>query len=868
MGDITHPVLTYSSYSLESVEGLKAQVAYFMGLSEDELVALVPEQNGFFFTGCPNCDGGKQEHQLAWDPKNPEQLTCRYCGHVYPSDDYPVSGVESVTSPAGNVFEFPYWADEKGYRYYFESHRDYQAHEQLAAAAYKMAWIYHLTGEAEYARRAALLLDRFAQVFPDYIYKFDYPFTQKELYDGVVDPSEFRPGYRTSRWSWWAYMDIPIDLVFAYDMIFDSGEIARIPGAQSRIEDDFFSDAAEKVVANNETLSNMAPTAWRAMIAVSRVLDKPEYMHDVVSRLELLAREQFYYDGVWGEGAPSYHSQVIGGLKSVFTLSKGYNDPEGYTYPVTGARYDNLDLEAGLPVVARLVRSLYSMKLPNGRYAPVHDTWSTNGGSALNASEPVLLPGLGHAILGRGAGKEQMQVHLTWSGGYGHEHADGLSMLMFADGEEMLSDIGYTHTRYRPWTLASVAHNTVVVDYLNQKPRGAEPTDGSLQLFDVSNPNMQVVAASNPQVYAGICDTYTRLLAMVGLDETSAYVVDAFIVGGGEQQDYFVHGSADREQTAKLTGDGEITLTPVDTMMPAGMTWKAPEGEHHVGFSSEKGWAYGMLRDTSAAEPGAGVQMAEFDYANADLATRVYMVTEAGDRLFLGTNAQVRTANEDDANLENGKRPYVMVRRSGEGTQDGVNVFTSVFEPVAGEAIIKKVERVATSGNGVCLAIRTSDFVDIVALFADSLEGTFEGTRFAFEGPVCRVRLVNGEVAQAYTSGLVSWGDFRMVAEERTADLLGVESRADGGALIVADDWSDPSPAPGTVLIVDHGDGYTHGYTAVSAEKVAEGTRIITKEDPGFEYDAGTQSATFRYHPHDQHNGKHTVRWQGTASLR
>ncbi len=860
-----HPVLEYTRYNADSIETLKAQTAYFMQLSAEQLLSLVPTQAGFYFTGCPNCTGGQQEHGLAWDPKQPDQVHCIHCGQVYPSEQYPTMGVQKVTSPAGNELEYPYWEDKDGYRYYFESFGDYEAREKLAQQAYNMAYVYHVTRESEYARRAALILNRFAEVYPDYIYKFDYPFRQKVLYDGEVAPEDFRSGFRTARWDWWAYMDIPVDLVFAYDMIYSSGELDKLAGAEQKIRNDFFLTAAEQVAANRDTLGNMSPVAWRGMIVVARVLGKPEYLHEVVSRLQRFCAEQFYYDGIWREGAPSYHQQVIGGLSSVFSLTKGYSDPQGYTHPETGARLDNLDLGAGLPVVARVIASLDSMRLPNGRLAPVHDTWSSSGRGRIEASGPVLLPALGHAILGRGQGDDQMQVHLTWSGGYGHTHYDGLSMLMFAKGEEMLPDLGYTHTRYRGWTLATASHNSVVIDCENQYAGSKPPSDGALEFFDATSPDMQVVAASNPQVYPEKAQKYTRMLALVGLDPANGYVVDAFLVGGGQQHDYFIHGSADRTQSLALAGaDGPLQMEPVATMLPEGVEWQEPEGEHHGGWVTKPGYAYGFLSDNRVGRPAAGVQLAQLKYEDRDLSTRVYLVTEAGDELYSGTNPQVRPAGRDDSKLEQFNRPYVMLRRA---AGEAPSLFASICEPVAGLPIIKSVSGLETEGDGRALAIETADFTDIIGVFATDLKGRYEGVEFGMSGPMSQLRIRQGEVIRAYATGMVSYGRFMLdIGPLRESRLVGVERGPDGGALLIDADWTQVGPTAGTVLVLDHGDGWTHGYTVASVEKAGEGSRIITVEDPGLEYDADTQTAQYQFFPHHAHNGEHVVRWQGAVN--
>jgi hypothetical protein len=337
-----------------------------------------------------------------------------------------MNGVEEVRGPDGSLSRYPYWEDADDHRHYFAARIDYHRIRYMEDAANWLARIYTLTGEPEYARGSALIIHRFAQVFPGYAYKFDYPFRNAVFYEGDVDPSDFRSSFRTSRWTWWAYMDIPIDLIAAWDQILPSGEVERLSeetGADVVAEvEGFFHTAVEQVVANRDPLHNMSPGMWADLIFAGRVLDEPQYVHTAIGRVERLMTERFFYDGSWEEGAPSYHKQVVGGLSQVFDAAEGYSDPQGYEHPETGRRFDDLSIPDRFPIVAAARDWLSTMRLPNGRLVPVHDTWSMDRTGARDASEPFLLPALGHGCLARASGEHQHQAHLTWSPGMGHRH--------------------------------------------------------------------------------------------------------------------------------------------------------------------------------------------------------------------------------------------------------------------------------------------------------------------------------------------------------------------------------------------------------------------------------------------------------------
>ena len=163
---------------------------------------------------------------------------------------------------------------------------------------------------------------------PGYCVHYDYPFRQKIIFEGDRTFPWPVADYRAAKWDWWAYMDIPEDLLQAYELVRPSGALDE--AAQRRIEDDLFHASVAFVRSYPPALGNMDPTLLRGLITAGRVLGEPEYIHDAVRRIELLARRQFFADGAWREGAVSYHNQTVRGLDILARLLKGWTDPPGY----------------------------------------------------------------------------------------------------------------------------------------------------------------------------------------------------------------------------------------------------------------------------------------------------------------------------------------------------------------------------------------------------------------------------------------------------------------------------------------------------------------------------------------------------------
>ncbi len=866
-----HPIVPVS-VSADQLQSLRARVQPLLDVSPEQMLEMIPEQSGLFFVGCPNCDEGRQEGQFggggphqAWSPLSPLEMRCSYCGHAYPSEQYPMDGVLEVTDPAGNVDRYPYWEDADGYRHYFAARIDYHRIRYMESAANTLARLYLITGEDDYARRCAMIIHRFAQVWPGYCYHFDYPFRQKEIYEGDVAPEDFRGGYRTARWTWWAYGDIPSLLIEAWDQIASSDVVAAMEaeaeGALTAEIEGFFHGAVAQVIANRDDLHNMSPGMWRDFIHAGRTLETPEYVHVAIDRLERLMTVRFFADGSWQEGAPSYHSQVVGGLAQVFSAAAGYSDPPGYLHPETGRRFDNLDIPDSFPIVASARTWLDTMRLPNGRLVPVHDTWSTNRRSAREASDAFLLPALGHGCLARGEGDNQFQAHLTWSPGLGHQHYDGLSLILFANGRELLSDIGYTHTKGRAWSLVSAAHSTVLIDQENQVADGG--AFGSLRYFDASDPACQLLSVDNPSVYPDRATQFRRTLVSVAIDGTTSYLVDRFQVEGGETHDYFLHGCADEPQTLTLlpSGDEPVpALQPRETLLPEGVEFTPSQNEGDLGKMAVRGWAYGYLQDVTGTQIGdRRLITAEYRMEDGAPALRAHMLVEPGDELSTGRNISIRRAGENDTGLTDHTRPFALLRRTG-----GQSGFSSIIEPVGDAPRIESVRVLPLEGVATALEITLEGRRDLVLFDARGLQATWLGRDLSADAELVVLRVSDGGAPSAtVVAGELTFGELQPQADVSAEHALLEVDRA-ARTMRVAGELSVP---PGTVVMLDHAGERTSAFTVTSATAAAESTLLTLTDDPGFTWDADASASSFTFLPHATYTGQHTITAPAVAHL-
>ena len=827
------------------MERLERTVSYVMSLSEEDMLSIVPTQSGIYFTACPNCDRNTQDHgDFTWSPERPAEIVCRHCGAKYPGNaQYPDDKVLEVAGPKG-PHKYPYY-ERPGddYRIFFRARADYMARDYMARRCRALAELYWATRDETYARRSALILVRFAEVYPGYAYHFDYAFRQKIFAPWTQNRIRGAGSYRTAKWSWWAYMDLSLDLVKAYDCLRLWPGLAQTAGGGGveMIEKDLLGAMAEFVLGFEETYGNMAPWMWRDIVCAGRVLNRPEWVHEVVRRLEQFIGERFLYDGHWKETSPSYCAQVLWNLKSVMDALEGYEDPEGYSDPVDGRRFDGSVMAQVRATRRDLQYTVDAPMLPNGRLLPVNDTWARRAGDPRSTMEPVLMPGLGVAVMGGGLDESQLHVYLNFTSGRGHKHTDALSMGLFAFGKELLPDIGYTHTKYRAWTQCTMSHNTVVVN--GRESRFDRRHDGNrLRAFVTDGRGFHLAEAESLSAYPDVVTRFRRTLIGIGADSGDAYLLDIFQVFGGRQHDYLLHGSADDDSTAAITG---AEMAPYDgSLMNPGVAFVPPKGEGDRGGPEA---AYGFVHGLTSGRPDGPVVLEMRLTGSARIGTRTLLFPEADTTLYLGQAPSIRRAGRSDAALDKYQAPFFCARREGEGLS---SVFAALHEPLNGDPKIVKASVTRLPDAIVFVVDRGPLGEDYVAVGLDGAASVRQG-QFASNGRYAFARIRGGRVCEAHLIGgtRLSYGDFEL---EGTAGWRGAVRQiirqrgpGTGGAFEVREEI--PADLAPCTLLVRHGDGSVHGYNIVRVEPITGGSRLFVREDPGLELAPDGQTRFVRY---------------------
>ena len=903
--EVQHPVFP-SSVAPRQVAGLKARVEKVMGFSRAEIDQWIVAKSSFQMVACPNCEwpGGRRDRKnyWRWSVEDPERVHCTHCGAIYPDQRYPMSAVDRIVDPTGQEQEFPYYPGKDGYKYYLTGKIDNARKQYMEQIASVLASLYVGTHDARYARQAALILDRLAAAYPHYNVQIcrreGSPLLLKteilQAPEGLVAvPRAISPtigrndgshypywsNRRGDGWNGWYYSELPTSLVYAYDAIAASDALDRLSAelghdVRGRICG-FFRDTANYARSYPIYLGNMDPTLISGFAVIGRVIGEPELVHDALRRVRLILERQFYPDGTWREGAPSYHAMTIGGLRNAaIGPLKGYSDPPGYVGRDDGLHLQDLDVLVEVPLLRESFQALDALRLPNGSYACIHDTWSsTTQGQKLKQPKSDPMPscvhwGMGHAILGTGRQDTGLQAHLHFSGGYGHQHADTLGLILFGQGRELISDIGYTHTVLRPYACGSLAHNLVVVNGQDQRTSSTQSAaDGAMIAAARLGPVVQYVEARGEGAYPGVCRCYRRALATVAAPEGGAYVLDVFRVAGGERHEWIVHGSADEDMHLSTSLPAEDARP---NLLPEGVVLRPWKNEYGRNVAEGVNHSYGLLRDARRAagdrdcsacmnhESGCGV--------------RISLLGQPGTEVFLGRMPSVRRARQDSSRVYDFWMPMLLARREGRDVQ---STFIAVHQAFASggeqyEVAPLTVESADRWAAGV--VVRGNGFVDY-HLCGTGPESELRATKPAVRavGRYAFVRVVDSRPVNLGVAdgSVLEWEGVSLpVPREASGEVLAVRNQEAGDAehaLVVSAALAARPARPDERVIVRFGDGLTYGLLVKEIRREGNACVIALQHRPGFRLSANGLQAEQTHWPRRESEGRPTFHLPGVA---
>jgi len=420
------------------VKGWQSSSAFAMQQDRDFFEQLVPEltPGSFYGQNCPACVGKQsvmgEGGLFHWSINAPDQLTCARCGTLYPNDQYPETGVLECPR-MGQTFTYYQTPEEQAnpderakYALKWLGQRpvmtSFSGMIRLGKARWAwgqvltLAKLYAVTGEVAYAERVAWILDRFARVYPHYLYH-SYDGTIADLPPAEVAanmgehggggrfaPDAIRHAYGLNRRDeystlyngFWGAGRLNthgkgsdsgplLNMTIAYDLIRD----AKYPDGRPVVDDEtahrIVNDLIEAGCTDMEcwdSLSNKGVATFSLSAAVGILLQQPERVHRAVDGFNSVMDDRYHFDGFYSE-SPAYAAHNFSNMRELPDLLYGYSDPPGYQ-PEQGRRLDNVNPFAGGRFDLAM-QAMVRMLAPGNRLPVIGDTSYDTRISALYA---------------------------------------------------------------------------------------------------------------------------------------------------------------------------------------------------------------------------------------------------------------------------------------------------------------------------------------------------------------------------------------------------------------------------------------------------------------------------------------------------
>ena len=827
--------------------------------------------NSQLFTMCAKCESAPVHGLYHWSADAADQLVCTTCKTTYPNEEFPEDFLLKTDFGGGQQIPYyvgKHW-DMIGFPFVSSWSANIRARkcDHMARLARKLGLAFALTQKVEYAEKVRDILVRFATVYPGYMVHSGYgefsdldptiasrnilALPEPEL---VVPPNtpdrKLHVGYWMAGRATGVGMEGTFlsDVVVAYDLTCIAekhGQPVYTLNQKLSIEEDLLLEGTILLCAD-PGYNNKSATNRSAAGLVGICLGVPELVRFGLEGFWKFVDGWFLEDGMSSE-SPGYGFMTLNGIRHFGDAVHGYSDPPNYE--AKDGRIDHLDvygnsryrsvldgyvkslmpdLGYGVPAddstgvrmsvdVADLIASRYGMAEHVSLLNELCDNDLETHGSEyglfhrdpeIGSSEDLALsdqffPALRIGLLRTGNRGRASTALISASDWGGHHHEDSLNLVYWKDGHEALTDLGYLWDRPdKKMTVRTIAHNTVIVNGEDQRREGR---GGNLLHFDAGSRVKWLQVSS--EAYE-VADEYTRLCAIIDHGNSGSYLLDSFLVAGGEQHEYLFHGPVQ---------EGVV---------------------HNLQLqSSSEGWQ--DLKDISswhASQPWS----VSFELGRHHQLS-VYSLPDGDENTLMGNGWGERGTGSRDNIMTGETVPYIVRQRRGPSLRSR---FLSLFDVGRrSKPFVWEVQRLSSpDGTATGFHVTTEQGSDVVILSAegqtitvDTPEGTLEtnGTMTAFslspDGSPAFGYLYGGSQAKFLDTALEL--DYP-VLEGRILDVHTTNEES-----YYQLDMLDLGPDPkGLTLLVQAAD-YSTGYPILHVERQSSTCLVYTKID-GIGYDA------------------------------
>jgi hypothetical protein len=786
------------------------RASHWIAISDEELYQLLPDSSvprafNVSARGCPV--HGKEIYlhgTYPWelDREDPFTVTCPIGGESYPSNDFAAYYAGQMQDESLLTGSYPDdgrgWASPDGEKFWmvaYACHWNWREHWLPAVKA--LARAYALSGEEIYARKAIVMLDRIASIYPEMNY------SQQSRYSELIG-GEYHGKILNSIWETTTLRDLAI----AYDLVFDEligEEPIALPWRnaqeiQANIEANLLEEGIEAVGLGHIRGNYGRHQSALAYTVVVRQHGPTGMWLDGIFRntggetasegLDYALYNLVYKDGMPNETSPSYCSGWVDNVawmaQALTRAGYGiYQHPKVaplFDMPLnilcnaefTPANGDSGSVASGtaLPSTEAYEAAYRSLRRPG--YA-----WTLERRGALSGTpyrsfedlfeEPIsedavldaglyqpqlpsrVFDGYGMAILNNA--DDSVAVSLYYGIRGKHGHYDRLNIELFGHGRRLAPDLGYPDfmNGFVPgifsWSQNTISHNTVMVD--ESKQRGRLP--GQVLRFHRS-PMVSVVDVDAAGSYDQTT-TYRRTLIAVDVADHDTYFVDVFRVRGGQNHVLSLHG---QEGDFDLTGASLPPPVTQGTLAGPDVAYGELYDDPVLGqpgyqgtFNGYSGSGYSHLFNWQSVIPDATVT-GHWGLSGAPAAhLRVHIAPHPGQELIVA-DAYVSPLQRIPTVLK-----YMLLRRTG-GTAG--NTFVTVWEPSTGQLIDQVVfDDDPALGTGservVVLSVHRGQAVDRIAVAPQAGMTYAMAPDITSDAAVAVVTVDSGQWARAYAAG-------------------------------------------------------------------------------------------------------------------
>jgi hypothetical protein len=757
------------SWGNKAMKNIVAQAEPWIGLSDDELWSLMfshtLERAWMVWSDgyCPACKKDVVMYNWkinAW--KQPWKLQCPNCGQLFPKNDFYkfyLSGLDENGifqhhladrsllyntehhDPADPLYKFGVdagmgYSDGKHTWHFISTYLVYGQWKQVVLAGIEnLANAYVVTGDPVYACKAGILLDRLADLYPNFDFR-----TQGWMYEKI--------NYSWGYISYWQQTGEELQTIaLAYDKVrgnwpsnqpltrFLSRKAQQYKlenpksshaDIQRNIENHILRDSLNHLtkIRNNYPLQEIAVTY------VKTILDWPEKRDEIIAEIKQWMEKAVHIDGVTGEKGgysslglnhilsflghydrvePGFLRKMIGFLPNLRKTYRFHIDTrvlEAYNilpgdggtfgrkegYRIQFSRNPGLDTSAysffwklyqitGDPIYVQILYRENSYKLDGLPY----DVFCENP-EELQRRVKEVIDQLGTkiqsvstdkkqwhlAILHSGKGDNARALALDYDSGGRHGHKDGMVLSLYAKGLDLMPDLGYPPVQFGGWETQQVKWYYRTAAHPTVVVDGKDNNGTGKTTLWAKGEQFRAVRASGANLING--KQFERTATLIDISDSDFYVLDIFRVVGGKDHAKFMHSY-------------------FGTIRTEGLSLKAGQD---YGF----GTLMRNFQTDTSAEPGWSVDWKIEDRYG-------YLPTTADVHLKyidLTSNSEVSIAEGWVAASRSAYSsktqdwiPRIMVRRRSDKALLA-STFIAVIEPYENKSNIRKIHRLSLQG--------------------------------------------------------------------------------------------------------------------------------------------------------------------------